>query len=76
MFIFKAQNPELENCVKELCSIKTFENNSGWEVKVGKDEARRLIMYGFSQKKVYTGIQVANRNYEDDRRRERNRDRE
>ena len=67
IFIYNNRNPGLSQCVEEIESSRTTPNNLGWDLKVSKEQARKLISEGFRPKKVFAVIQVGNRNYADNR---------
>ena len=52
--------------MRALECTKVYSNESGWDVLVDRELARSLLIEGFIRKKIYTGIQVGRRNYNQD----------
>lgn len=63
LYIFKNPNPELIRFVETYPSIQTLTNQLGWDLKITKDEAKKLLLEGFGPSKVFGRMQVSRRNH-------------
>jgi hypothetical protein len=66
LYVFKNPNPNLIRLVESYPSLKTLKNQMGWDLRITKEEAKKLLNDGFGVNKVHGRMQVSRRNYEND----------